>query len=48
MLMLLSMHVTDILFLVQLNSFALTMGEVTRSYSSRLFLCALDVEGCSV
>ena len=41
MLMLLSVHGTSVLFLVQFNNFALTMG-VTRSYSSRPFLCALD------
>ena len=43
MLMLLSVHVTRVLFLELVGNFALTMG-VTRSYSSRPFLCAL-VEG---
>ena len=40
MLMLLCMHVTRVLFLVLAGNSALTMG-VTRSYSSRPFLCAL-------
>ena len=40
MLMLLSVHVTRVLFLVLVGNSALTM-EVTRSYSSHLFLCAL-------
>ena len=40
--MLLCMHVTSVLFLVQFNNLALTMG-VTHSYSSCPFLCALDV-----
>jgi len=41
--MLLSVHVTSVLFLVWFNNFALTKGSiwVTCSYSSRLFLCAL-------
>ena len=45
MLMLLSMHVTSVLFLVRFNNFTLTTGsiEVTRSYSSRPFSCALAV-----
>ena len=45
MLMLLSMHVTNVLFLVRFNNFALTMGfiRVARSYSSCPFLCALDL-----
>ena len=43
MLMLLSVHVTNVLFfLVQFNNFALTMG-VTHSYSSHPFLCALAI-----
>ena len=45
MLMLLSVHVTSVLFLVLAGNFALTMGSigVTRSYSSRPFLHALDI-----
>ena len=41
------MHVTSVLFLVQFNNFSPTMASigVTRSYSSHLFLCALDVTG---
>ena len=43
--MLLSMHVTSVLFLVQFDNFALTMGFYwnynTRSYSSHPLLCAL-------
>jgi len=38
MLMLLTVHETSVLFLVR---FALTMG-LTRSYSSRPFLCTLE------
>ena len=38
--MLLSVHVTSILFLVQFNNFAVSIG-VTRSYSSHPFVCAL-------
>ena len=45
MLMLLSVHVTSVLFLAQFSNFALTMVwasiGVTLSYSSRPFLCAL-------
>ena len=43
MLMLLSVHVTSVLFLVRFNNFALIWASigVTHSYSSRLFLCAL-------
>ena len=46
MLMLLSVHVTGILFLVWFNNFALTMGSigVTHSYSSRPFLCTLVLD----
>ena len=40
MLMLLSVHMTIVLFLVRFNNFALTMGFYW-SYSSRPFLCAL-------
>ena len=40
MLMLLSVHMTSILFLIRLNNFTLTMGFYW-NYSSRLFLCAL-------
>ena len=42
--MLLSAHQTSVLVLVQFNNFALTVGfyGVTCSYSSCLFLCALD------
>ena len=38
------MHMTSVLFLVQLNNFALITGSigVTHSYSIRLFLCTLD------
>ena len=42
MLMLLSVHVTGILFLVRFNNFTLTMGFYW-SYSSHPFLCALDL-----
>ena len=42
LLMLLSVHVTSVLFLVRFNNFALTIG-VMYSYSSHLFLCTLDV-----
>ena len=41
MLMLLSVHVTSVLFLVLAGNFALTMGGVTCSYSSRPFLYTL-------
>ena len=44
MLMLLSMHVTSVLFLVWFNNFALTMGfywSYTLLYSGRPFLCSL-------
>ena len=43
MLILLSVHMTSVLFLVWFNNFALTMSfyGVTRSYSSRPFLCVL-------
>ena len=40
MLMLLSVHMTSVLFLVWFNNFTLTMG-VIHFYSSRPFLCAL-------
>ena len=44
MLMLLCVHVTRVLFLVLAGNSALTMASigVTRSYSSCLFLCALE------
>jgi len=43
MLMLLSVHVTSVLFLVWFNNFPWLWASigVTRSYSSRPFLCAL-------
>ena len=41
MLMLLSVHMTSVLFLVRFNNFAMTSIGDTRSYSSRLFLCTL-------
>ena len=41
MLMLLSVHMTKVLFIVLAGNSVLTMG-VTCSYSSRPFLCALD------
>ena len=42
MLMLLSMHVTSVLFLVRFNDFTLTIG-VIRSYSSCPLLCTLVI-----
>ena len=42
LLMLLSVHVTSVLFLVQFNNFVLTMGFFW-SYTSRLFLCSLGM-----
>ena len=41
--MLLSVHVTRVLFLVRFNNFALTMG-VTCSYLSHSFVCTLARE----
>ena len=41
--MLLSMHVTRVLFLVRFNNFAWTMG-VTHSYLSHSFVCTLARE----
>ena len=44
--MLLRVHVTSVLFLVLAGNSALTTGfywSYTHSYSSRLFLCALEV-----
>ena len=43
MLMLLSVHVTGILFLVWFNNFAWASIGVTRFYSSHPFLYALDL-----
>ena len=40
MLMLLSVHVTSVLFLVQFNNFAMTMGFYPELHA-RPFLCAL-------